>query len=78
MNKMKHIFEYMIYLLIFVVLSKLSLTLFQKIIVETTMDIRESNILGVVFVLFYLCFVLPCILLIISKLKESGIIKTLK
>ncbi len=70
MNKMKHIIEYMIYLFIFIALSKLSLTLFQKITVETTMDIRESNILGVVFVLFYLCVVLPGSLLVIKKIKE--------
>ncbi len=74
MNKMgyyfKHSAEYLIYLLIFVVLSKLSLTLFQKISIEATSDIDGANILTVVFVLFYLCVVLPGSLLVIKKLKE--------
>ena len=70
MNKMKHIIEYMIYLFIFIALSKLSLTLFQKISIEATSDIDGANILGVVFVLFYLCVVLPGSLLVIKKIKE--------
>ena len=76
MNKMgyyfKHSVEYLIYLFIFVVLSKLSLTLFQKISIEATSDIDGANILTVVFVLFYLCVVLLGSLLVIKKLKEKG------
>ena len=75
MNKMgyyfKHSVEYLIYLFIFVVLSKLSLTLFQKISIEATSDIDGANILTVVFVLFYLCVVLLGSLLVIKKLKEK-------
>ncbi len=75
MNKMgyyfKHSVEYLIYLFIFVVLSKLSLTLFQKISIEATSDIDGANILAVVFVLFYLCVVLPGSLLVIKKIKRE-------
>ncbi len=75
MNKMgyyfKHSVEYLIYLFIFVVLSKLSLTLFQKISIEATSDIDGANIFAVVFVLFYLCVVLPGSLLVIKKIKRE-------
>lgn len=67
----KRLMQYLIYFIIFYVFSKLSLLLFQTICNETGMDIRELNILAVVFMLFYLCAVIPISLLTIKKVKEK-------
>lgn len=70
-NRMKFMIECSVYLCIFILFSKISLDIFQIISIELDATISDLNILIPIFVLFYLCIVIPIILLLIKKLKEN-------
>lgn len=69
-SKMKQIIVFSVYLCLFILLSKITLKIFQVISIELDATISDLNMLMPIFVLFYICIVIPITLVLIKKTKK--------